>query len=82
MSNDYECIEYIAPDLQKKPEEIELVKAAIRIDDKVYTGWRHAKIFHFIIVPPENPLALADGMNGGLLNLDFLKVRDIISLVH
>jgi hypothetical protein len=27
-----------------------------------------AGVFCFIIVPPENPLALADGMNGGLLS--------------
>ena len=35
----------------------------------------------FIIIPPENPLALADGMNGGLLSSWLFKISDIIYLV-
>lgn len=29
---------------EKPVHDIRLVKAAIRVDDKVYTGWRHAHI--------------------------------------
>ena len=44
------CIDYIAPTKDKRMNDIRtlLVKAAIRIDDKVYTGWRHAEIWRFM----------------------------------